>query len=151
MNSMLSNNEKILLGKILEGDIDSLKRFSDQLVNLQVKERRKKYHTYEVWFSTECVKSNFCRTVEDDCQISDTVFYVNESDILLHARLRILDGQLNKLLIGGNYDFSEEFTITKVCWEVQDDRNLDKTKRKLVNKASSRDAKVAISYFPVYR
>ncbi len=149
MNEMLTDIEKQILAKVFEGDFSPFHVLAKQIGGIQVKKRRKKYHTYDVEFNVSKKAVTQLTGHEENIVIRGTRVYICESDVTLYVRVEVIDGFISYLLIGGKYQFENGFTIKEMVWE---NRNDDPRKEgTIIRNASERDYKKAISYIPMYK
>lgn len=150
MNEMLTDVEKQILAKVFEGDFPPFKVLEQQIDGLRVKSRRKEYHTYYVFFGVDDEESPFVTGHEANIEVDGTHLYINESDVILYVRVKVLDGYIQRLLVAGNFHFeNDDLTIKEIAWE---NRNDDPQKEgTIIHNASERDYKKAISYIPMYK
>ena len=115
-DKMLTDTEKLMLSKVFEGNFPSFKVLGKQINGLYVKVRRKEYHTYYAFFDTDEKVSRLIGQ-EENIEVSGTLAYINESDVTLNVSVKVLDGIIQRLLIGGDYHSeNDDFTVKKMVW-----------------------------------
>jgi hypothetical protein len=149
MNKKLTDTDKMLLSKALEGECSVFRVLNQQIDYLYVKESRRKAWSYHLEVEIRDEDIQLLDDVDANIQISGTQFNINESESTLYVTIEVRNGHILWVNFNGDYDFQKKFTIKKIFWENRNDNPVEEGH--LIFEPSERDCQMAISYMPTYK
>lgn len=145
----INDTERRVLDAAFDGDFSWFSVLRDQINNLKVLDRHADNRVYAVTFQHLPSGQKKVEGKAANSDISDIVIKIQESDCPLYAWVTVLDGEVRRLQIAGDFNFENPFSLKEVFWI--DSPVSDLTEESKIIKSQDRKLRQSVTYHPMYK